>query len=108
MNTSTRSPRRGNDAPFQMHLERVCRLIELGASFTIEFNPCSDIPSLFGEVLQGVRLRIHEDGDVSVHMKGSAIGMKLLGLNLANYKKLWRCWQNGAPSVAQRRATRWG
>ena len=94
--------------PFQMHLERVCRLIEMGASFTIEFNPFSDLPGLVGDVIQGVKLRIHEDGDVSVHMQGTAIGLKLLGLNLANYKKLWRCWQNGVPPLAQRRKTRWG
>ena len=108
MNTSTRGPQRGKDSPFIMHLERVCRLIEMGATFTVEFNPCSDIPRLYTDLLKGAKLRIHEDGDVSVHMNGSSIGVRLLGMTLANYKKLWRCWQNGVPVDAQRRSTRWG
>lgn len=29
-------------------------------------------------------------------------------MTLANYKRLWRVWQNGMPTEAQRLALRWG
>lgn len=108
MNTSMRAPQRGDNGPFLMHLERVCRLIEKGAEFTIEFNPCSDIAPMLGRVMERVWLRIEEGGDVTVLARGGSEGYRLLGLTLANYKRLWRCWQNGTPTQAQARAARWG
>lgn len=108
MNTSMRAPQRGDNGPFLMHLERVCRLIEKGAEFVIEFNPCSDLPALLGETMEHVRLQIHEDGAVSVHAGRKDIAFNLLGLTLSNYKRLWRCWKNGTPTTAQRRRTPWG
>ena len=107
MNTSMRAPQRGDNGPFLMHLERVCRLIEKGAEFTIEFNPCSDIAPMLGRVMERVRLRIEEGGDVTVLARGGSEGYRLLGLTLANYKRLWRCWQNGMPTTAQRRRRPW-
>lgn len=107
MNTSMRAPQRGDNGPFLMHLERVCRLIEKGAEFVIEFNPCSDIAPMLGRVMERVRLRIEEGGDVTVLARGGSEGYRLLGLTLANYKRLWRCWQNGTPTTAQRRSKPW-
>lgn len=108
MNTTKRGPQRDNTAPFLMRLERLCQLIEKGAEVTIEFNPCSDIPAMLGHTMDHVHLRIHEGGDVSVHAKNDTVSFNLLGLTLANYKRLWRCWQNGNPTEAQRRTTPWG
>lgn len=107
MSKSIRGPQYGDDGPFLMHLERVCRLIEKGAEFVIEFNPCSDLPALLGEIMEHVKLRIHEDGAVSVRVGPKDIAFNLLGLTLANYKRLWRCWQNGTPTTAQRRRRPW-
>ena len=105
MSNSVRGPQRGNGGPFVMHLERVCRLIELGARFAaVEFNPNSDAD---GRMIGNVGLRITDGGGVSLVMiDGSSVGA--FGMTLANYKKLWRCWQNGTPTEAQRGAMRWG
>ena len=107
MSKSIRGPQYGDDGPFLMHLERVCRLIEKGAEFVIEFNPCSDLPALLGETMEHVRLRIEEGGDVTVLARGGSEGYRLLGLTLANYKRLWRCGQNGTPTTDQRRRRPW-
>ena len=88
-----------------MHLERVCRLLDMGARFVIEFNPCSDVD--FRGLLRDVRLRINDGGDVSLIL-GNGATVLAFGLTLANYKRVWRCWQNGTPSETQRRDTRWG
>ena len=87
-----------------MHLEKVCRLIEMGQRFVVEFNPCSDIG---GKVWTGMKLTIQDGGNVCMVAPNGA-GFMLFNLNLANYKRLWRCWQNGVPGEGQRRATRWG
>ena len=124
MNMSTRGPLRGNDTPFVMHLERVCRLIEMGQKFTIEFNPCSDIVETMGNMIESAGISILTDGRVStlhteladlslldgrvcIH-RPSGYGAAVANLSLANYKRVWRCWQNGAPTDAQRRAVKWG
>ena len=107
MNTSARGPRRGGQGAFMMRLERVCKFIEKGAEVTVEFHPCSDIVPMLGDTMEHVRLRIHEGGDVSVHGRND-VAFTLLGLTLANYNRLWRCWQNGKPTLPQRRGTRWG
>ena len=88
-----------------MHLERVCRLLDMGARFVIEFNPCSDVD--FHGLLRDVKLRINDGGDVSLIL-GNGATVLAFGLTLANYKRVWRCWQNGTPSETQRRDTRWG
>lgn len=108
MSKSTRGPQHGHDGPFMMHLERVCRLIEMGAEMTIEFNPSSDLPAMLGGIMEHVRLKIHEDGAVSLHADHNTVGYSLTGLTLASYNRLWRCWQNGAPSEARQRAVKWG
>lgn len=107
MNMSTRGPLRGNDTPFVMHLERVCRLIEMGQKFTIEFNPCSDIVETMGNMIESAGISILTDGRVCIH-RPSGYGAAVANLSLANYKRVWRCWQNGAPTDAQRRAVKWG
>ena len=104
MNTSTRGPLRGKDLPFVMHLERVCRLIEMGQRFIVEFNPCSDIG---GDVKTGIRLTIRDGGEVCMQ-DATGAGFMLFDLSLANYKRVWRCWQNGVPTEAQRRSLKWG
>lgn len=104
MSNSTRGQQHRDDGPFVMHLERVCRLIEMGQRFTVEFNPCSDVG---GGITSGIRLSIRDGGEVCMQSLNGA-GFMLFNLNLANYKRVWRCWQNGVPTEAQRRAVRWG
>ncbi len=105
MNTSTRGPLRGRDVPFVMHLERVCRLIEMGQRFTVEFNPSSDIE--IARVIRDLELHVHDGGDISMRTLNGATLMAF-DLSLGNYKRVWRCWQNGTPTEAQRRAVKWG
>lgn len=106
MSSSTRGPQSGRGLPFVMHLERVCQLIEMGQTFVVEFNPNSDIAHGGMLIVRGVRLLIHEGGDITME---SMDGLQKidLGMSLANYKWLWRCWQNGEPQDVQRKATRW-
>ena len=102
--TNENRPARGN-APFVMHLERVCRLADMGQRFAVEFNPCGDVPVT--GLIRDVAIRIREDGDVHLLLLDGTTVMAF-GLTLANYKRVWRCWQNGIPTEAQRRAARWG
>lgn len=107
VSNSIRGPQRSTDSPFVMHLERVCRLIEMGQDFTIEFHPHSDLPSsVRGMVVKKMGLRILEDGDVLMLPIGGGQTM-MLGMKLANYRKIWRCWQNGTPTETQCRETWW-
>lgn len=62
MSSSTRGPQRGTNSPFVMHLERVCRLIEMGQRFTVEFNPTSDVAAAGVTIVQDIRIRIREGG----------------------------------------------
>lgn len=105
MNSSLRGPQRGRDVPFVMHLERVCRLMEMGQRFTVEFNPNGDVS--IDRVIRDLELHVHDGGDVSVRTLNGAVLMAF-DLTLANYKRVWRCWQNGTPTEAQRRAVKWG
>lgn len=90
-----------------MHLEKVCRLIDMGQTFTVEFHPHGDFPrDLRGRVVKRLGLQLLADGDVALQMIGGGCSM-FLGLKLSNYKPLWRCWQNGTPTDAQRRETGW-
>lgn len=108
MNTSLRGSRRGgDDGPFVMHLERLCDLISRGATFTVEFHPVSDLPqTLRGKIVKRLGLHILDGGDVAIQLLDASTSI-MVGLSLANYKKLWRVWQNGTPSDAQRRGTPW-
>jgi len=108
MGNSLRGPQHGNKAPYVMRLERVCQLIELDGRFpAIEFNPCSDAGEIRNRLLTQIGLRIRENGVITLVLPGS-LNITAFGLTLANYKKVWRCWQNGVPTEAQRRAVRWG
>lgn len=107
MRTSIRGPLRGNNAPFVMHLERVCRLIEMGQRFTIEFNPCSNVGKLRGRLIKDMGLHIESGGDIAL-VTTDGISTAGFGLTLANYKSVWRCWQNGEPDEAMRRGLKWG
>ena len=104
MKSGTRGAHTYN-APFVMHLERVCRLMELGQRFTVEFNPCCDVE--IARVIGNLELHVHDGGDISVRTMNGAVLMAF-NLTLGNYKKVWRCWQNGTPTEAQRRAVKWG
>lgn len=107
MSSSIRGTQHGKDAPFVMHLERVCRLIEMGQRFTVEFNPTSDVAAAGVSIVQDIRIRIREGGDILMEALN---GMQTLDfrMTLANYKRVWRIWQNGVPTDAQRRTLRWG
>lgn len=108
MSNTLRGSRRGSDAPFVMHLERVCRLIDMGAKFrVIEVNPNCDLERVRHSLIKDVGLQIRDGGDVSAILLDGSIVCGF-GLSLANYKKVWRAWQNGVPTEAQRRAVRWG
>lgn len=107
MSNSTHGPLRGQGMPFVMHLERVCRLVEMGQKLMIEFNPCSDVVELMGSMIEGARISILSEGRVCIQ-RPSGCGAAVANLSLANYKKVWRCWQNGTPTEAQRRAVKWG
>lgn len=108
MNSSTRGPQGRNDAPFVMHLERVCRLIEMGQRFAVEFNPCSDVATaMHGRLVRDVALEILAGGEIAMRTMDGSVVLRF-DMTLANYKRLWRCWQNGTPGEAQRRTTRWG
>ena len=108
MSNSIRGPQRSTNGPFIMHLERVCRLIEMGARFgVIEFNPASDLGKVRDTLIKEIGLAIHDGGSVSmIALNGT--GISGFGLTLANYKRVWRIWQNGIPTEDQRRAVRWG
>lgn len=94
--------------PFIMHLERVVRLIEMGQRFVVEINPNSDVYDLIGRrMLEGVRLEIADGGRLLVEM-ANGVGVSVLRLTLANYKRVWRCWQNGVPDEDLRRGVSWG
>lgn len=93
--------------PFIMHLERVCRLIEMGQTFTVEFHPIlTGAGDLRGKVIKRLGLHIMDGGDVAIQLLDAQTSI-MVGLTLANYKKTWRCWQNGIPSDPQRGATEW-
>lgn len=106
MSSNSKSTYFNSVIPFIMHLEKVCQLIEMEHPFTIEFNPCSDITDMVDGLIQGVRVHIHENGNLSIHLP-NGIGISTLRLTLSNYKRVWRCWQNGIPTKAQRDKTRW-
>lgn len=104
MSNSSRGPLSGVGAPFVMHLERVCRLMEMGAAFVVEFNPNCDIgPGM----VRDMRLRVLEGGEVEMETVNGYQTMRL-NLTLSNYRRIWRCWQNGTPTPDQRRAASWG
>lgn len=95
------------NGPFVMHLERVCQLIARGQTFAVEFHPCSDLPAAMrGKLIRQVRLEILTDGDVALQV-GNADTKLFVGLTLANYKQIWRCWQNGLPGDRLRQGTPW-
>ena len=107
MNSSRMNPGRGKDLPFVMHLERLCQLIEMGQTFTIEFHPAGDLPGgLRGKIVKKLGLHIMDGGEVAIQMLDASTSI-MVGLSLANYKGLWRAWQNGVPCDAQRRGTPW-
>lgn len=95
-----------NNAPFVMHLEQVCRLIDMGQHFVVEFNPCSDVNVENNHMIRNVGLGIKDGGRISMIMPGG-IYIMAYDMTLANYRKLWRCWQNGVPNEAQRRGLKW-
>ena len=99
--------RQGSGMPFVMHLERVCRWIDMGHKFTIEFNPCSDVVDLMGTLIESAGVSILPDGYVCIY-RPSGYGTAMAKLSLANYKRIWRCWQNGIPTEAQRAMVKWG
>lgn len=106
----TRHPTRsgeGTGRPFLMHLERLCRLISMGQTFTVEFHPAlTGTGELRGKVIRHLGLHIMDGGDVAIQLLDAETTI-MVGLNLANYKRAWRVWQNGVPSDAQCRATEW-
>lgn len=106
MNTSLRHPGRGKNAPFIMHLERVCELIERGQTFTVEFHPIFNASGRFrGKVIGRLGLHIMDGGGIALQlMDGTTV---MVGLTLANYGSLWRCWQNGTPGDELRRKAEW-
>lgn len=105
---NTKEPRQGPGVPFVMHLERVCRLIDMGAHFgAIEFHPYSDLGDIRGTIVRNVALRICDGGGVSITTP-DGISISAFGLALSNYKRLWRIWQNGIPTDAQRAMVKWG
>lgn len=109
MNSSLRGSRAGDgrEGPFVMHLERLCQLIAMGQTFTVEFHPVSDLPlSLRGKVVKRLGLHILDGGDVAIQLLDDSTSI-MVGLSLANYKALWRVWQAGTPSDALRRGTPW-
>ena len=101
-NISTKS----NNAPFVLRLEQLVRLMEQG-KFVIEFNPCSDIGATVGTLIKDVGLRIERDGDVAM-VTSDGQSVCTMGLTLANYKRIWRCWHKGVPNENMRRGLRWG
>lgn len=108
MSSSTRGPQRGTDRPFVMHLEWVCRLVDMGARLgVIEFNPNSDLGKVRDTLVKDVVLRICDGGGVALQML-NGVSISAFGLTLANYKKVWRVWQNGVHTEAMRRSVRWG
>lgn len=107
MSGGTGGARHGGGAPFVMHLERVCRLIEMGQRFAVEINPCSDCGPAAPNVVRDLEIRIHAGGAVSL-MTIHGAPVMMFNLTLANYRRIWRVWQNGTPTEAQRRAVRWG
>lgn len=106
MSNSTRGPQSRRDLPFVMHLERVCQLIDMGQTFIVEFNPNSDVAHGGMLIVRGVRLRIRDGGDITMESVDGSQKIDL-GMSLANYKLLWRCWQNGEPQDVLRIATWW-
>lgn len=98
--------RRPKGGPFVMHLNRVCQLIDKGQTFTVEFHPVfNSAGDLRGKIMGGMGLHIMDGGDVALQlMDGTSI---MVGLTLANYEKVWRCWQNGMPCDGQRRGKIW-
>jgi len=104
MSAAARYPQ-GN-SPFVMHLDRVCQLIEKGQTFTVEFHPVFNACGEFrGKIIGRLGLHIMDGGDVALQlMDGTSI---MVGLTLANYGSLWRCWQNGTPYGNQRKSTAW-
>ena len=106
MSSSARGPQCGRGLPFVMHLERVCQLIDMGQTFIVEFNPNSEAASAGATMVRGVRLLIHEGGDITMESEDGSQRIDL-GMTLANYRWFWRCWQNGEPQDVQCKATRW-
>lgn len=91
--------------PYVLHLERVCQLIERGNPLTVEFNPCSDLPVVSAGILRRIGAHILDGGEVQlISLNGTST--LLVGLTLANYGQLWRCWA-GEPNEQRRRAARW-
>ena len=87
---NNKESRQGSGMPFVMHLERVCRLIDMGARFgAIEFHPYSDLSRVRGTIVQNVVIRICDGGGVSITTP-DGISISAFGLALSNYKRLWR------------------
>lgn len=105
MSANAKFPPRGN-MPFVMHLDRVVQLIEKGQTFTVEFHPVFNASGQFrGKIIGRLGLHIMDGGDVAIQlMDGTSI---MVGLTLANYGSLWRCWQCGTPYENQRKRTVW-
>lgn len=107
MSSSARGPQTPAGGPFVMHLEKVCRLIEMGQTFTVELHPHSDLPAqLRGRLVRRVGIHILDGGQVTLQTMDGQESI-FLGLSLANYKRIWRCWQNGVPTDQARGATAW-
>lgn len=106
MSSSIRGPQHGGTGAYVLHLERVCQLIERGNTLTVEINPVSDVAAAMDRPVIRATIDIHEGGDVSLGRPGHNGDRLFLGLTLANYKRVWRCWA-GEPTEAQRRAMRW-
>lgn len=108
MNTSLRGSRNGGkNGPFLMHLERLCRLISMGQTFTVEFHPVlTGTGELRGKVIRHLGLHIMDGGDAAIQLIDKSATI-MVGLTLANYKRAWRVWQNGVPTDEQRRGTEW-
>ena len=105
MSNSLRNPAIGNRGPYVLHLERVVQLIDRGNTLNIEFNPCSDLPQVTTGMIRGIGAHILDGGEVMLLTIAGDATFKL-GLTLANYKQIWRCWV-GNPTERQRRSLRW-
>lgn len=91
--------------PYVLHLERVVQLIDRGNTLTVELHPCSDLPNVTGGLIRRIGAHILDGGEVML-IALNGMSTLQLGLTLANYKQIWRCWV-GNPTERQRRELRW-
>ena len=92
--------------PYVFHLEQVCRLIENGAVFVaIEFNPHGKALRNGNNMIHKASLRIKDGGEMSIELIDGTI-VPLLGVRLADYRRLWRVW-SGLPTDRERMAMKW-